>query len=330
MDLSVIIVNWNSKDYVRQCLASLFHHTAASRPEVIVVDGASFDGCDAMLAAEFPTVRFVQSPTNVGFGRANNLGVEHATRTHLLLLNPDTELTENAPAMLLEWAARLPDAGAIGCRLLNKDGVLQTSCVQSFPTVLNQLLDSEFLRGAFPKSSLWGMAPLLGDRDQVHVAEAISGACILVRRDRFLAVGGFTPSYFMYGEDLDLCCKLQRAGFRNYFVPQTSVIHFGGGSSSRAPSDFSTVMMRQSVQHFLRLNQGAGAAALYRATLGGSAVLRLMLIGPMLLFRRGVVQHGRDSFRKWKAILRWACGFPTATAKPKVNAPSSLPAPETT
>jgi GT2 family glycosyltransferase len=309
MDLSIIIVNWNSKEFVRRCLHSLERFCPAASPEIIVVDGASYDGCDAMLRAEFPRVVFVQSPTNVGFGRANNLGARHATRSNLLLLNPDTEFIENALTPMLEQLARLPRPGAVGCRLLNADRSVQTSCVQSFPTVLNQLLDSDFLRALFPRSSLWGMTPLFAPGPEAVAAEAISGACVLVQRTWFEAVGGFTDSYFMYGEDLDLSFKLQRAGRINYHLPATKLVHLGGGSSRQAASNFSTVMMRQSVLQFIRQHRGAASAAAFRTSTAVAAVTRLLLIGPLLLFGRRVVRHGPDSWRKWTAILRWALGL---------------------
>lgn len=313
MDLSIVIVNWHSRSYVAQALASLFRHHPGTEPEIIVVDGASYDGCDVMLAREFPAVKFIQSPTNVGFGRANNLGARQASRHNLLLLNPDTEFTGPVLPAMLEALDRLDRPGAVGCRLLNTDGSVQTSCVQSFPTVLNQLLDSDFLRDLFPRSSLWGIQPLFAPGPAPVEAEAISGACVLLRRTAFEDVGGFTNAYFMYGEDLDLSFKLRRHGYRNYHLPSLHLIHHGGGSSRRAASSFSTVMMRHSVHLFLRRNRGAASAAAYRTSTLLAALVRVVLIGPLLLFGDRVVRHGADSWRKWFAILRWSLGF-TASA----------------
>jgi len=278
--------------------------------EIIVVDGASFDGCGEMLAREFPYVRFVQSMENVGFGRANNLGVRVATGAYLLLLNPDTQFFDRSLAIMLAAADQLPEAGALGCRLRNRDGSLQTSAVQAFPTVINQVLDSDFLRRCFPTSRLWGMAPLFAsERSAPIAAEAISGACVLVRRSRFLQVGGFTEAYFMYGEDLDLSFKLSSAGYPSYLVPAAQVTHFGGGSTSKAASNFSTVMMRSSVHRFFTLNRGTVAAFAYRLTCAVSALARLLLILPLLLLGRRIVRHGFGSLRKWMAVLRWSLGF---------------------
>jgi GT2 family glycosyltransferase len=313
MNLSIIIVNWNSRDYLRRCLDSLRRHSPGTDREVIVVDGGSFDGCDRMLAEEFPEVRFIQSPDNVGFARANNLGFRHASGRHILFLNPDTEFHEDSPRILCERLDRLPGAGAVGCRLLNRDGTLQGSCVQSFPTPVNQMLDSEYLRSCFPRSRLWGTAALhAGGRDPAEV-EAVSGACLLARRAGLERVGGFSEGYFMYGEDLDLCFKLRRAGEKVYYVPETSVTHFGGGSSASAAADFSTIMMRESVFRFMRWNRGEMAAWGYRLGMLASALIRLIFIGPLLLFGRRVVRHGRGSLGKWYAVLRWSVGAWHAT-----------------
>lgn len=319
-EISVIIVNWNSKDYLRTCLQSLARHAPSVTLEVIVVDGGSFDGCDEMLAREFPSVVFVQSPDNIGFARCNNLGARSARGNYLLLLNPDTEFIDASLEILWREAITLPEAGAIGCRLLNRDLSLQTSCVQSFPTALNQALDSEFLRRLFPRSSLWGMGPLHTTGDRAVRAEAISGACILLQRAFFEAVGGFTESYFMYGEDLDLSFKLTRAGHPSYYVARAQLVHFGGGSSSQSASSFSTVMMRISVHQFIRKYRGPFSAGMYRLFLGISALSRLVLICPLMLLGNRVVTHGSNSLHKWSAILRWSVGLNRQIAKPRTNA----------
>jgi GT2 family glycosyltransferase len=200
-EVSIIIVNWNSRDFVRQCLASLYRHTSGFAFEVIVVDGASYDGCKEMLEAEFSSVRFVQCEKNVGFARANNLGAEQAQGTTLLFLNPDTELLDDAPADLVRILRSTPEAGLVGCRLLNSDRSVQTSCVQALPTVFNQFFDSEYLRSRFPHWRTWGTVSLQIGSGEPMVVQAVSGACMTIARSDFVAVGGFTPSYFMYGEE---------------------------------------------------------------------------------------------------------------------------------
>lgn len=315
MDLSVIIINWNSKAYLRECLGSLRLATKGLACEVLVIDNASYDGCAAMLAAEFPEVRFIQSDQNFGFSGGNNRAAREAQGEFLLFLNPDTLVSETALKHLVEALRRLPQAGAVGARLLNSDGSLQTSCIQAYPTVLNQVLDSEWLRRRFPTSSLWGMAPLFNARTEPSPVQAISGACVMIARQVFARIGGFDERYFMYSEDLDLSFKVQAAGFNCYYVPAATVIHHGGGSSKSARNLFSVVMMRESVQRFLRFNRGWRSAWGYRLAMGTTALVRLVLILPLLLLKPRVVTHGRGSLQKWHAILRWSLGLESWTGK---------------
>lgn len=309
-DLSIIIVNWNSRDFLRRCLASLNAFCGEPQPEVVVVDNGSFDGCGEMLAREFPPVRFIQSEKNIGFARANNLGARLAGGRCLLFLNPDTEFFEDSLRVLAEQLSTLPQAGAAGCRLLNSNRTLQTSCVQSFPTVANQVLNSEFLRRRFPRWKLWGNAVLSDDASRPAPVEVVSGACLLVRREVFEAVGGFTEQYFMYGEDADLCFKIARAGHRVYYTPQTGIIHHGGSSSRQAQTNFANVMMRESIYRFLKLNRGPVTAGAYRIALSVLSVVRLPLILVLLpVSSGGVVRHGAGSLRKWFSILRWGLGL---------------------
>ena len=129
-----------------------------------------------------------------------------------LFLNPDTELVGPAINVLFDHLRALPDAGAVGCKLLNSDGTVQTSCIQSIPTILNQVLDSEASRAKWPRSLLWGMAPLFSASENPEEVEAITGACVMLKREVFEEVGLFSEDYFMYAEDIDLSYKIRKAG----------------------------------------------------------------------------------------------------------------------
>ena len=313
--VSILIVNWNSKEYVRRCLETILATCRDLTPQIVVVDGGSFDGCGEMLSREFPQVEFVQIRENVGFGRSNNAGFERVSGEALLLLNPDCELKPGSVQALLAQLVSQPGVGLVGPRILNTDGSLQTSCVRSFPTPLNQALDSDWLRRRFPASPLWGND--LAFRSTLPVAvEALSGACMLLRSEIFRKVGGFSPEFFMYGEDYDLCLKVHHLGLRNYYVPGAEVIHHGSQSSGQQFKKFSVVLMRESDHAVIRKWQGAVAAGCYRGLMGCSAVVRFMLLLPAILFssaerRRTLV----NSFMKWWAILRWTCALERWTAK---------------
>jgi N-acetylglucosaminyl-diphospho-decaprenol L-rhamnosyltransferase len=310
MDVSIIIVNWNSKDFLGPCLESIRRHTRDLAYEVIVIDSGSFDGCGEMLAADFPSVRFIQSPANLGFAGANNAARRLARASRLLFLNPDTELVSPAVNHMVAHLDRSPDAGAIGCRLLNRDGSIQACCVQAFPTILGQLLSSELLLRRFPHWPIWGMPTLLEAREEPSRVQVVSGACLMVRSSAFDRVGGFSEDYFMYAEDLDVCHKLRQAGLVNYYLPWATVRHFGGGSTDKAPSEFSVVMMRDSIWRFLRKSRGIAYGTAYRMTTTVSALARLALLLPLYPLHLAWKQapSPQPATRKWLAILAWSTG----------------------
>ncbi len=311
MDLSIIIVNWKSKDYLQKCIASILEWTSGINYEIVVIDSGSYDGCGEMLRQHFPQVRFIQSDRNLGFAKANNAAFLQSSGRYLLFLNPDTELGIPAVNIMYDYMQNLPNAGAVGCKLLNADRTVQTSCIQSFPTIVNQFLDSDFLRKMWPKSALWGNAPLFSAQMKPEEVEAIAGAFIMVKRSIFEQVGFFSEDYFMYAEDMDLCYKIRQAGYTNYYIPNASAIHFGGGSTEKEPSDFSVVMMRESVWRFMNKTRGKMYGLAYRVSILISAIGRLLLLTfllPLQLVRKSGATWN-VSFKKWRAILTWSLGL---------------------
>lgn len=309
--LTIIIVNWNSRDYLKRCLESLVHAPPSVPHDIVVVDSGSFDGSGRMVLEEFPDVLFVQSPENIGFAAANNLGTRYASAPLLLFLNPDCEVLPGAIDELLKASEALPMRGVVGCRLLNTDGSLQASCVMPRPTIFNQLLDSDFLQRHFPRCRLWQSALTYDDADGPVSVDAVSGACMLVSQTVFASIGRFTTDYFMYAEDLDLCWKARRAGWSNYYVGSARIVHHGGGSSSQSRSSFASVMMRESLRRLLRRVRGPAYAGLYRATMGLNAASRLALLAvaspAMLALHR--TSRWRSASRKWMSVLRWSLGL---------------------
>lgn len=311
VDLSIIIVTWKSLDYLRACLASIYSTTKDIIYEIIVVDNASGDECARAIRAEFPEVVFIASPHNVGFAKANNLGFRHSCGETVLCLNPDTIVSDNVLARLVASLRSNESAGAAGARLLNSDGSLQTSCVQAYPTIWNQLLDSGFLRRLFPNWSIWGMKALFQGGQQPCAVDAVSGACIILKRDVFREVGGFTESYVMYVEDIDLCYKITRAGYSVLYLPDCEVVHHGGRSSAQQSLYFVNLQQREALAQFFRGSRSWWYSSSYRAITIAAASLRIVLVilsypmGPLVL---------RDSNRrqllgKWFAVFRWAVGL---------------------
>ena len=306
--LSIVIVNWNSRQYLANCLASIRRYVPPLDYEVVVVDSGSFDGCAEMLRGEAAVV-FVQSETNIGFARANNLAVEHARGDMLLFLNPDTELQAGAVGELLAAHRALHQPGVVGACLRNSDGTLQRSCVMPFPTLLNQALDADRLQRRFPHIAVCQSAQTFEGAVSPVEVQAVSGACMMLSRARFDALGGFSADYFMYAEDLDLCWASAAAGCVNAYVPRAQVVHHGGGSSRHHRDSFANVLMRESLNRLLRKRHGPAYARLHRCVIGLVALLRLGLLA-------AVRRHASPSATKWTTLLRWSLGREPWAADP--------------
>jgi N-acetylglucosaminyl-diphospho-decaprenol L-rhamnosyltransferase len=312
IDLSIIIINWRSADFLRKCLASVYADSRDLRFEIIVVDNASFDGSKEMVLNEFPKVRFIQSDKNLGFSGANNLGYASAHGRNLLFLNPDTEVTGPALATMMAFLDSIPSVGIVGARLLNSDLTIQTSCVQRFPSIFGQLFDSELLRKLFPRCSLWGTRALLEPHNAPVSVEMVSGACLMIRRTVFEQVGQFNTNYFMYAEDMDLCFRAHNIGWKNCYVGEAVVIHHGGKSTASKPvSYFSAILMRESLLRFVRSTRGKLYAAVYQAATALNAVLRLFVLGLALVLTFGQYhpRSVRNAFGKWVRVFRWSIGL---------------------
>lgn len=310
MDLSIVIVNWNSADYLLECVKSIREQTEGVSYEIIVVDNSSKPEDLNKLRENSDGMTIIASQENLGFAKANNLGFKISTGDRVLFLNPDTRLVGPAINTMLQKTGSLTDAGIVGCKLLNADRSVQLSSIQRFPTILNQMLDFEYLQVRWPNSSLWGMAPLFSEVKLAR-AEVISGACMLVNRKVFERIGMFSEDYFMYAEDVDLSYKSYRAGFSNYYVGEALVVHFGGGSSSRQEvSHWATIMKYTAMRRMFDKNRGRLYGSLFRAAVGCAAVGRIILLAlayPLgnILWNRQTIQ---TAMRKWKVILSWAIG----------------------
>jgi N-acetylglucosaminyl-diphospho-decaprenol L-rhamnosyltransferase len=311
MDLSIIIVNWNSKDYLEKCIASLYSNTQEISFEIIVIDGASFDGCDKMLGQKYPQVKFIQGERNLGFAKANNEAYRLSCGKNLLFLNPDTEVDAGSVSVLLRQLEVLPNAGIVGARLLNTDKSIQTSCIRKFPTILNQSLDTEALRRLFPRLSLWGMEPLFNNHESPNEVEAVSGACLMIKREVFQKVSKFSNDYFMFSEDIDICYKVCQAGLKTYYIPTATIIHHGGASSSKSNVNmFSSVMMLESRFRFFEKTRSTVYSQLYRISIIIVSVVRIFLI---FLFWPALRIINKSHFielslKKWTARFRWSIG----------------------
>jgi len=242
LDLSVVIVNFNTRDLLRDCLASLRPELVGIEAEVLVVDNASSDRSAAMLAEEFPDVQVLVNAVNAGFSRANNRALRETRGQDVLLLNPDTLVRRGAVRTLMGALHALPGAVAVGPRVLRPDGRLDLACRRSFPSPSVAAARLLGLSRVFPRSRRLASYNLTyQDPDQPGEIDAGTAAAMCFSRTPLAAVGFFDEDFFMYGEDLDLCYRLKQGGGRIYYVPSATVIHLKGMASGRQP----TAMLRE-------------------------------------------------------------------------------------
>lgn len=235
LQLSVIIVNYNVCEFLNHALVSLQKAMKGIRGEMIVVDNASDDGSVEMVRKRFPSVHLIVNETNLGFARANNLALRRARGKLLLLINPDTLVQEDTLRAMMRFFDENPDAGLAGCKILNPDGSFQLPCRRSFPTPWVAFTKIFGLSALFPKSRLFGRYNLTYlSPDETYELDAVSGSFMMVRREAYEQVGGLDEDFFMYGEDLDWCYRIQHAGWKNYYVPATKIIHYKGESTRRS------------------------------------------------------------------------------------------------
>jgi GT2 family glycosyltransferase len=309
MDLSIIVVNWNSEAYLKKCLESIYEHTTGIEYEIIVVDNASPNNQIDEVGMHFPKIHVIKSTQNLGFSAANNLGFRQSEGQTLLFLNPDTVFLGPAIRTLLDTMDALPNAGAIGGRLLNTDLSLQTSCIQTFPSIANQIFDVEAIRLRWPSCKLWNIAPLYSRENKPTPVDVVSGACLMLRRNVFEQIGEFSEDYFMYADDIDLCYKAQQAGFTNYHVGNAVLVHHGGGSSKQHEVRQWAIMMRfNAMAHFFSKTRGRGYASLFRLSMGCAAIVRVLAVLVLSSVGDGVVQR-KYALSKWTAVLKWASGL---------------------
>ena len=251
MDVSVIIVNWNTENLLRDCLTSVYEQTMNIDYEVIVVDNGSTDGSTEMIKHNFPQVSLIQNKGNRGFAAANNQAIAMAQGRYVLLLNSDTVVLNKAIEKTMSFADVHPKAGAIGCRVLNPDGTMQLTCFM-FPSILNMLLESTYLYKLFPKNRFFGRERMTWWlRNDVREVDVVTGCFILVRREAIKQVGTMDESFFMYGEETDWCYRLKKNAWKVMFTPVGQIIHYGGQSTAKTPVTM-IIQLRLSILQFMK------------------------------------------------------------------------------
>jgi len=250
VDLSIIIVNWNTKEYLLHCIDSILQKKGSIPMEIIVIDNGSRDRSGEEVKRQFPGLRLIENGRNLGFARAVNQGLRVSSGRYLLLLNPDTQLREGAIEKLVSFMESHAEAGVAGAQLLNGDGSKQNS-IANFPSLTTELLNKNLLRRLFPKK----FPGKEKDYPEPIEVDSVIGACMMVRRDVLDQVGLLDEDYFLFLEETDWCYRIKRTGWRIYHVPQAEVYHFQGKSAEAVKKE-ARVEFYRSRYHFFKKNRG--------------------------------------------------------------------------
>jgi len=244
-DLSVIIVSYNTRDLLRGCLQTVFASHLPGGFEVIVVDNCSSDGSADMVAAEFPEAILIRSQHNGGFAFGNNQGLRVARGRYVLLLNPDTAVPPDAFAILVRFMDEHPEAGVCGPRLVRADGSLDLACRRSFPTPEVSFYRLIGLSKLFPQSPRFARYNLTYlDEYQLAEVDSVVGACMMVRRQAIEQTGLLDEEFFMYGEDLDWAYRIKSKGWKVFYNPATTVLHYKREAARQQPAKTITEFYR--------------------------------------------------------------------------------------
>jgi GT2 family glycosyltransferase len=234
MDLSIIIVTWNSQEYIRNCLDSIFLSSGNFSSEVIVVDNGSSDQTAKIVEEFYPQVNLIQNKRNLGYAKANNQGIKEAKGEYMLLLNPDTQVLEDALFLMYEFMEQNPKVRALGPKLLNPDETVQPSC-REFPTFSTLIWEFLGLSRLFPKSKVFGRWRMgYFNFDKPREVDQPMGSCFMLRRKTLEDVGIFDENFGMFFNDVDLCYRIKKSGWKIYFYPDAKVIHHKGASTKKA------------------------------------------------------------------------------------------------
>ena len=303
VDLSIVILSWNVRDLLRQCLESV----ASGRPlsanhpllvtEIIVVDNASSDGSVEMVRAEFAAVRLIANQTNRGYTGGNNDGIAAATGRYVMILNPDTRVLDDALAAMVAYADAHPDVGVVGPQLLNPDGSVQSSR-RRFPTLMTGLFESTWLQPLAPRDVLRRYYVLDRPDDTIQEVDWLFGACFLVRRKVIQQVGTLDEDFFMYSEEMDWCYRMRQAGWKVVYLPEAQVIHYGGKSSDQVAAQRHIYFQTSKVRYF-RKHHGALTAGVLRV-----AVLAMYAGQLALEAAKGALGHKR-ALRRERVRAYW-------------------------
>lgn len=263
LQLSIIIVNYNVKHFLEQCLYSVRAATKGMGAETIVIDNLSTDNSLAYLQPKFPEVRFIANKENTGFGKACNQGFLLSTGKYILFLNPDTIVPEDCFTKCISFFESHPDAGAIGVKMIDGSGKFLKESKRAFPSPMTSLYKLFGLSQLLPRSKTFSRYHLGHlDENENNEVDVLAGAFMMIRKDVLEKVGCFDEIFFMYGEDVDLSYRIQKAGYKNYYVADTRIIHFKGESTRKGTMNY-VRMFYNAMSIFVRKHYGGSRAGIF-------------------------------------------------------------------
>jgi len=250
INVSVVIVNWNAKNHLINCLDSLAENQDGYPQEIIVVDNASSDGSPEIVEKEYPHVKLIRNEDNLGFAKANNIGIEAGSGKYVALVNSDIVVLGDCIDTLVKFMDSNPSVGMAGPKILNPDHTLQVSC-RHFPSIWNNLCQALGLNYLFPKSAFFS-EPFMKywSHNEVRKVDVVSGCFWMIRKEAIDKIGALDENFFIYGEDIDWCKRFHEAEWDVVFYPEAEAIHYGGASSATAPIRFYLEMQRADLQYW--------------------------------------------------------------------------------
>lgn len=277
MQLSVVIVNYNVKYFLEQCLGSVQHAIANIDAEVFVVDNNSVDGSMLMVAEKYPWVKRIENKENVGFSKANNQAILQSIGKVVLLLNPDTVVQQDTFTKVLEFMTQHPECGGLGVKMIDGKGKFLPESRRGLPTPDVALYKMCGLAALFPKSKVFGKYHLgYLDKNETNEVEILSGACMFISREAINKAGLLDEQFFMYGEDIDLSYRIIKAGFKNYYFAGTTIIHYKGESTKKQSAHFVKVFYKAMVI-FARKHFTKGSARMLSGLIESAIWLRAFM-----------------------------------------------------
>ena len=308
MDLSVIIVNYNVKYFLEQCLASVQKAINGIEAEVLVVDNASQDGSMDYLQPKFPSVRFIANTRNTGFAKACNQAFAASSGKYILFLNPDTLVPENCFTQCIRFFQQTPDCGALGVRMVDGSGSFLKESKRGFPTPLVSFYKLSGLSRLFPRSKVFARYHLghLSNK-QTHEVDVLAGAFMIIRNDVLQKTGAFDESFFMYGEDIDLSYRIQKTGFKNYYFADVTILHFKGESTRKGSLNY-VKMFYSAMSLFVKKHYGQWRAGIFRASIQTAIWLRAMVSAVAGFIRKAglpIIDAGVVLLCIWGVKLFW-------------------------